>query len=58
MALAVLCKDCGQVERMRRKLATGLEPGAHEYQIVGENSRGDDPASKPATENVAESAVA
>lgn len=39
-------------------LAAGLEPGAHEYQIVGENSRGDGPASSPTTVNVAESAVA
>jgi len=39
-------------------LATGLEPGVHEYEIVGENSRGTGPASAPATVNVAEAAVA
>ncbi len=38
--------------------ATGLETGAHEYEIVSENSRGDGPASLPSTVNVAAVAVA
>ena len=37
---------------------TGLVPGAHEYQIVGENSRGTGPTSLPSTVNVLLSAVA
>lgn len=38
--------------------ATGLEAGAHEYEIVGENSRGEGPVSLPATVNVEAEAVA
>lgn len=38
--------------------ATGLEPGAHEYEIVGANSRGTGPASAPSTINVAAQAAA
>lgn len=36
----------------------GLEPGAHEYEIVGVNSRGTGPASLPSTINVAAEAAA
>jgi hypothetical protein len=36
----------------------GLEPGAHEYEIVGVNSRGTGPASAPSTINVAAQAAA
>jgi hypothetical protein len=36
----------------------GLEPGAHEYEIVGVNSRGTGPASAPSTINVAAEAAA
>ncbi len=38
--------------------ALGLAPGAHEYEIVGVNSRGAGPASAPGTINVAAQAVA
>ena len=37
---------------------SGLFPGAHQYEIVGENSRGTGPASLPSTVNVAAEAVA
>lgn len=38
--------------------ATGLPPGNHELQIVGENSRGEGPASVTTTVQVAAAAAA
>ena len=38
--------------------AFGLAAGQHEYQIVGVNSRGESPASEPASLSVAQAAAA